>query len=338
MGKIAGIIRELNEFDWRELGEPAGMGDWPASVKACLILLLALALFGSAYLLVLRGLQQREGGLELEAAGLRAELQRLTTSAAELARYREWARQNEAPYMRMLRQLPYESEIPALMDEISTLGLVGGLEFKSIELPDEREARHYVEQPMEIRLAGAYHDIGAFLGGLASLDRIVSSHDFSLAAMLEGGLELVLQARSYRYRPLSDTEAVVAHETPGLESSFEPYQAAPFTYRADTNRDPFRKLPGAQPGEGQTSSWPLAEYGLHELQFVGLFRQGRQPSGLIRDPQGRVHRVRPGDDLGRNRNRVGRISELGVLLLESGQGDNRAEPTREILLAREEER
>ncbi len=336
MERIAGIIRELNEFDWRELGEPAGMGDWPASVKACLILLLALALFGSAYLLVLRGPQQRESGLELEAAGLRAELRRLTTSAAELDRYREWARQNEAPYMRMLRQLPYESEIPALMDEISTLGLAGGLEFKSIELPDEREARHYVEQPMEIRLTGAYHDIGAFLGGLASLDRIVSSHDFSLKAAGEG-LELVLQARSYRYRPLSDAEAVVASDTPGLENPFEPHQAAPFIYRADTNRNPFHKSPDTQPGKGQAGSWPLAEYGLHELQFVGLLRQGRQPSGLIRDPEGRVYRVRPGDDLGRNRSRVRQISEIGVLLLESGQGDNGAGQPREFLLAREED-
>ena len=335
MGKIAGIIRELNEFDWRELGEPAEMGAWPASVKACLILLLVMALSGSAYLLVLRGLQQRESGLELEAAGLRAELQRLTASAAGLGRYREWARQNEAPYMRMLRQLPYESESPALMDEISTLGLEVGLEFKSIELPAEREARHYVEQPMEIRLAGGYHDIGAFFGGLASLDRIVSSHDFNLE-LTEDGLELVLQARSYRYRPLSDAEAVVASETPGLGSPFEPRQTAPFTYRADTERNPFRKSPAAD--AGQAHSWPLAEYGLHELQFVGLLRQGQRPSGLIRDPEGGVHRVRPGDDLGRERRRIRQISEFGVLLLESGQGDDGAEQTREILLAREEDR
>ncbi len=336
MGKIAGIIRELNEFDWRELGEPAGMGDWPASVQACLLLLLAMALFGSAYFLALRGLQQREGGLETEAAGLRTELQRLTTGAAELDRYREWARQNEAPYMRMLRQLPYESETPALMDEVSALGLVRGLEFKSIELPDEREARHYVEQPMEIRLTGAYHDIGAFLGGLASLDRIVSSHDFSLTVASEGGLELVLEARSYRYRPLSDAEAGAAGENPDFNTPFETHQIAPFRYLADSERNPFRKSPDAEAGQGH--SWPLAEYGLHELQFVGLLRQGQRPSGLIRDPEGKVHRVRPGDDLGRNRSRIRRISELGVLLLGSGRGDNGTDQSREILLAREEDR
>ena len=340
MPSISAIIRDLNEFDWRELTDPGGMGAWPAAVKTCVLLFLASALLAGGYLLVLGSPHQRERQLGLEAAGLRTELGGLAASAAALGQYRDWARVNEAPYMRMLRQLPYESEVPALIDEITALGLGFDLEFKSIDLPGERQDLHYVEQPIEIRVAGAYHDLGAFLAGLATVDRIVSSHGFVLDKAADGGLELALQASSYRYRPLPVAVAATAANT-DLADLPEPQQPAPFRYAADAGRDPFAET--ADPAlvnfdQESGDSSPLAAYELNELRLVGLLRRGQRHSGLILDPSGAVHRVEAGDYLGRNQGRVEQVSAVGVKLLEQGYNFHGATQAREVLLALEEKR
>jgi type IV pilus assembly protein PilO len=50
--------------------------------------------------------------------------------------------------------------------------------------------------------SGSYHDLGAFISGMAGLPRIVTLHDFNISA--KGGdsnnLQMKIIAKTYRYK------------------------------------------------------------------------------------------------------------------------------------------
>ncbi len=335
MRLLTRILRDLNEFDWRELAAPRDCGAWPAAVKTSVVLLLIAALLAGGYFWRLRDLRERDARLALETAELAAELEILRAGVASLDAYRQRAREIEAPYMRMLRQLPYESEIPALIDEITALGPDFGLSFDSIELAAELDRPHYVEQPIDIRVRGGYHEIGAFFGGISGLGRIVTMHDFSLLELSAGELGLELQLRTYRYRPLPAASA--APPPVGPESPFpvEWRPAEPFDYAAGARRNPFA-APSAAAADGRQAARagpnPLERFALRELRLVGLFKYEQGNVGLLRDPSGAVHRVARGDYVGPDRGRVERITELGVELIEWKTNETGADARVETLL------
>lgn len=61
---------------------------------------------------------------------------------------------------------------------------------------------------------------------------------------------------------------------------------------------------------------PLEAYALSELDLVGTLIVGSEPSALIKEPGGQVHRLRVGNYLGRNHGRIVSITSSSVLLVE----------------------
>ena len=337
MNLLARLVRDLREFDWRELAAPRGSGAWPAAVKIAVVTLLTASLLVGGYLLRLRELQERNARLALEETALAVELEMLRDSVASLYDFRQRAREIEEPYMRMLGQLPYESEIPALIDEITALGLEFGLHFDSIELAAEIDRPHYVEQPIDIRVSGGYHEIGAFFSGIAALGRIVTMHDFTLRELSATELELELLARTYRYRPLPEASLDREIEQSGMLSStrFEWVQAEQFSYVAGGRRNPFAALAQLSANgldAARRGPNPLRNFALNELRMVGLLEYERANIGLLRDPSGAVHRVERGDYLGPGQARVRRITDLGVELIEWKTDETGASAQQESLL------
>ena len=70
---------------------------------------------------------------------------------------------------------------------------------------------------MEIQVSGTYHDISSFVSGVASLPRIVTLHDLTIASASakgnnrieqgRGKLSMTVQARTYRYGTEADRES-----------------------------------------------------------------------------------------------------------------------------------
>ncbi len=99
-----------------------------------------------------------------------------------------------------------------------------------------------------------------------------------------------------------------------------------FVYEAAGRRSPFEP---AVPGTGvarQAIAGPgpdpdrkrdfLEHYSLDALRMVGSVRSGAGLFGLMRTPEGLVHRLATGDYLGRNHGQVVGISEREVRLVE----------------------
>jgi type IV pilus assembly protein PilO len=89
-----------------------------------------------------------------------------------------------------------------LLEDITNKGLLNGLEIATIDLLPEQSKEFYIELPISIVARGTYHDLGAFISGMAGLPRIVTLHDFSISGSNDdsGLLNLNLVAKTYRYK------------------------------------------------------------------------------------------------------------------------------------------
>jgi len=110
----------------------------------------------------------------------------------------------EASFGALVKQLPSDTEVPGLLEDITLTGIGTGLEIKSIQLKPEVAAEFYIELPIEIQVTGTYHDFGSFVSGVAGLPRIVTLHDFTIKPGDAGLLNMTILAKTYRYNDQED--------------------------------------------------------------------------------------------------------------------------------------
>ena len=106
----------------------------------------------------------------------------------------------EAQFGALLRQLPSDTEVPGLLEDITSTGIGAGLEFDSINLQPEIQREYYIELPIQISVRGSYHELGGFVSGVAGLPRIVTLHDFQIQPVGGDQLDMNILAKTYRYR------------------------------------------------------------------------------------------------------------------------------------------
>lgn len=108
--------------------------------------------------------------------------------------------------VQMEKQLPGKAEMAALLSDINNAGIGRGLSFELFKPNRVDVKEYYAEQPIELRVNGNYHELGAFAGDLASMARIVTLNNISLEAkdrngkdMSSGTLQLNATAKTFRY-------------------------------------------------------------------------------------------------------------------------------------------
>lgn len=197
---MTGSINELKNFDWNDLTDPESIGVWPAPVKAVLVVVLFAACLGAGYWFLIQKRQIELARVEAEELTLRTNLESKAVLAANLEAYRAQMVEMNESFGVLLSQLPSQTEVPGLLDDITFTGLGTGLKLDTIQLQPERAQEFYVELPIDIAVTGSYHDFGSFVGGVASLSRIVTLHDFTIdAGTNRDELRMRITARTYRY-------------------------------------------------------------------------------------------------------------------------------------------
>ncbi len=196
---VSELTAGLRDFDINDL-DFTNAGSWPLLIKMIVwVLVLALVIFLGYYLRIndrLATLEQHEK----EEQSLRKEFEEKAFQAANLDEYRAQMAEMEKSFGALVKQLPSDTEVPGLLEDITHTGLGTGLEIKSIELQPEASAEFYIELPIEIQARGGYHDFGAFVSGVSSLPRIVTLHDFELSPAGDTGLlDMTIIAKTYRY-------------------------------------------------------------------------------------------------------------------------------------------
>ena len=198
--KILASVNELKTFNWNDLQDPDTIGIWPGPVKLLLAILLFGGGLGAGYWVHIKNLQARLATVAAAEAGLRTDLETKAVLAANLEAYRQQMIEMEESFGALLSQLPGQTEVPGLVEDITFQGLGSGLEFNSIQLQPALTQEFYIELPIRIEVVGSYHDFGSFVSGVASLSRIVTLHDFAITAgETRSDLTMVITAKTYRY-------------------------------------------------------------------------------------------------------------------------------------------
>lgn len=198
---MSDVVKSLQEFDLGDL-DFDNVGSWPMAVKVIIWVLVFVICLGLGYRLHLSGLQQNLTQIEQKEATLKTEFKDKADKAANLDAYRKQMEEMEETFGALVRQLPSDTEVPGLLEDITNKGVASGLEFTSIDLQPEQAAEFYVELPIKMVVEGTYHDLGSFVSGIAGLPRIVTLHDFNIEPGKEsdGALTLSITAKTYRYK------------------------------------------------------------------------------------------------------------------------------------------
>jgi type IV pilus assembly protein PilO len=105
------------------------------------------------------------------------------------------------------KQLPSKAEMDALLSDINQAGLGRGLQFELFKPGQVVVKEYYAELPIDIKITGNYHDVGAFTSDIANLPRIVTLNNLNLVAGKDGALTMEAVAKTFRYL---DREEVAA--------------------------------------------------------------------------------------------------------------------------------
>ncbi|VVN96830.1 type 4a pilus biogenesis protein PilO [Pseudomonas fluorescens] len=191
----------LRKIDLNDL-DMSNMGAWPAAVKAMVGALLMVLVLALGYKVFLEDLQGRLDQQRADEVDLKLNFANKAHLAANLERYAEQMKDMENSFGVLLRQLPGDTEVPGLLEDITRTGLGSGLEFEEIKLLPEEAQQFYIELPIQITVTGAYHDLATFVSGVAGLPRIVTLHDFEIKPVtpdIGSKLRMSIQAKTYRY-------------------------------------------------------------------------------------------------------------------------------------------
>ncbi len=194
------FLDQLKELDLAEL-EFDTIGVWPLPVRIILLVLLFAVVLAVAYYAHIHDLDAALKARQKEEVTLRKNFEEKAFESANIEAYRTQMGELEESFGALLAQLPSDTEVPGLLEDITEIGYGSSLDIQSITLQTEQAADFYVELPIRIVASGGYHDFGSFVSGVSSLPRIVTLHDYSIRADDPGrSLRFEVTAKTYRYR------------------------------------------------------------------------------------------------------------------------------------------
>ena len=197
--------RYAEEFRTLNFKDP---GVWPLVPKlvALAVVLIAIPILG--YFAVWQSqIEELDAGRAQEAK-LKDEYVNKKKQAINLDLHKQQLREIDTQFGALLKQLPNKSQMDALLVDINQAGLGRGLQFDLFKpAAGEISGESFNELPIQLKVTGTYHDMGAFASDVGQLSRIVILKDVSMEAGKDGNLLMDTVARTFRYL---DEEEVAA--------------------------------------------------------------------------------------------------------------------------------
>jgi type IV pilus assembly protein PilO len=192
-------MKELRDIDFAEL-DIQQIGIWPTPVKNLLLVTVVILILILGYLLKVQNLRQQYQTAVTKETALLDQYRTKAFQAANLEAYRAQMIELDNTFGALLKQLPKDTEVPGLLEDITEVAYGSGLSMQAISLQPEQVSEFYVELPIKIDVTGDYHDFGSFVSGVAALPRIVTLHNYAIQQADNGLLNMVIEAKTYRYK------------------------------------------------------------------------------------------------------------------------------------------
>jgi len=193
------LLDEFKRTNWKDAGT------WHAAPKIVVLLAILIGIPVAGFFAINQGqIEELEQGQQQEEK-LKQEYVSKKKQAINLDLHRQQLREIDTQFGALLKQLPNKSQMDALLVDINQAGLGRGLQFELFKpAASEMRREFYAELPIDVRVTGNYHDMGAFASDVGQLSRIVTLRDVSIAAGKDGNLTMDAIARTFRY--LDDDE------------------------------------------------------------------------------------------------------------------------------------
>ncbi|MFM9914452.1 MAG: type 4a pilus biogenesis protein PilO [Rhizobacter sp.] len=187
-----------SQFRGLNLNQP---GQWPLLPKVAAWAVVALFVVALGWFAVLSSAHEEFDAEVAKEPILKDDYRGKLGQAVNLAELRKQKLQVEEYVTQLEKQLPGKAEMDALLSDINQAGLGRGLQFELFRPGQVAVKDYYAELPIELKVSGRFHDIGAFAADVANLSRIVTLHNLSIGKGKGGGDVLSLEAiaRTYRY-------------------------------------------------------------------------------------------------------------------------------------------
>ncbi len=195
-------LDDFNNIDFKN------MGNLPMPVKLVILAFLALILIGLGYWFMWSPEIGEYDQAVAKEADLRQTFLTKKSQAVKVEAYKQQMIDIEKTFGALLKQLPDKSQMDGLLTDINQAGLGRGLEFELFKPGQETTADFYAEMPIQIKIKGNYHDIGAFATDVSKLSRIVTLNDLAITPANKDAKDnmLAMEATAKTYRYLDSSE------------------------------------------------------------------------------------------------------------------------------------
>lgn len=195
------VLAELQSLDMKNPGV------WPRWAHVGAAVLAFVVLVAAGVWVLLKPEYEALGVEEQKELSLRAEFEKKQKKVAALDAYKAQLETMERDFGAMLRQLPSKTEVENLLNDISQTRVASSLEEELFQPQGEIPKEFYAEVPNRIVVTGSYHEMGAFVGGVAALPRIVTIDEVEIRpaggspaqGLGRGKLRMSALAKTYRY-------------------------------------------------------------------------------------------------------------------------------------------
>jgi type IV pilus assembly protein PilO len=148
---------------------------------AILAVIMAIVAAGFFFLLYLPEQEQLER-LQAQNQTLDTKLAEDRRIAGNLPKFKQEYEKMKEQLDQALTELPNEKEIPGLLTSIASLAKDNGLDVLRFKPGQERPAGFYAEVPIELKLAGSFHQLATFSQAIGDLPRIVNLNNLTMGA------------------------------------------------------------------------------------------------------------------------------------------------------------
>ncbi len=180
--------------------DPNNIGNWPPVPKLGLLLVGLILIVFAGYWFDWQGQLEELETSQNKEEKLRQSFLDKKKQAVNLEIYRKQLSDIGQAFGTLLKQLPNKSEMDGLLTDINQAGLGRGLQFELFRpAAQETVSEFYAELPINIRITGNYHELGAFASDIAKLPRIVTLNDININPTKDGTLAMDAVAKTYRY-------------------------------------------------------------------------------------------------------------------------------------------
>lgn len=139
--------------------------------------------------------------------------------AMNLKQFREEVKELDIKLKIALQELPDAREIPELLESVSNLARDSGLEVALFKTKPENMRDFYAEVPVEVQVAGTFHQITTFFDEVGHLSRIVNINNMDLRDPKikdnEDLVQVTAGCNTVTYRYLDESERVQSQEKKG---------------------------------------------------------------------------------------------------------------------------